>query len=346
MKHRLPLLWAVAAFALCSCQDSTSEQASCRGNLQMGDHYLFCHMSGRGEWTAYAVSQDGINFESIMNGDSVFSPTEVARIEGGTRDAYVCRRRDNSGFLMTTTDMNVDRSRVWNNYGIDLLTSADLINWHSTTLDFRQGPSIFSDSTEVSVYRDWSTICRVWAPQAIWDDNKQAFMVYFSMLNIPEENYDRIYYCYADSIFTTLTQPKLLFDWGYAASDADIQYVAADGLYHMLVKREGDRPGIVHSTSEHLEGPWKEPGLDEAITFDGRIHTEGVSSYQLAGDNTWRICYVVHERGRKTYHTGVADAHMRNFKEMQLMQGVDSPMQGSFLRITRDEYDRLRAMGR
>lgn len=30
----------------------------------------------------------------------------MAGIEGGTRDAYICRRHDDKGFLMVTTDMN------------------------------------------------------------------------------------------------------------------------------------------------------------------------------------------------------------------------------------------------
>jgi len=346
MKHFLLFGIALLCTLFCSCQENSPKQAQNRGNLQLGDHYLFCHMSGRGEWTAYAVSEDGVNFESVLDGDSVFSPCRLALLEGGTRDAYVCRRQDNTGFVMTTTDMKVEESRVWNNHGIDLLTSPDLVEWNGVTLDFRKGLEIFTDDGTPSVYQDWSHICRVWAPQAIWDDSKKAFMVYFSMLNQFEESYDRVYFCYADSSFTQLTRPKLLFDWGYATSDADIQFVPSDGLFHMLVKREGDRPGIVHSVSQSLTGPWKEPLDGESITFDGRTHTEGVSSFQLVGDSTWRICFVEHDGATKTYYMGHADAHMQHFKETELIRGLDSPMQGSFLRITQEEYDRLRSLKR
>ena len=62
------------------------------------------------------------------------------------------------------------------------------------------------------------------------------------MLNSKEENYDRMYYSYADKSFTKMTQPKLLFDWGYATIDADINLLE-DGLYHMLIKKEGSQPG-------------------------------------------------------------------------------------------------------
>ena len=61
-------------------------------NLQKGTYgYLYCHMSDRGEYTAYALSRDGYHYEDLNNGDAVFNPVEHARIEGGTRDAYITR---------------------------------------------------------------------------------------------------------------------------------------------------------------------------------------------------------------------------------------------------------------
>ena len=81
-------------------------------NPQKGDYgYLYCHMSGRGEWTAYAISRDGLNYKDIINGDSIFAPSVHARIEGGTRDAFICRTRDCKGYLMVTTDMCVKKKQ-------------------------------------------------------------------------------------------------------------------------------------------------------------------------------------------------------------------------------------------
>ena len=129
MKYHLILpLWLLVSFC-CSAQ-----------NLQKGSYgYLYCHMSDKGEWTAYAVSRDGLHYQDILGGDSIFSPTLHARIEGGTRDAYICRKHNGKGYLMVTTDMCVRRSHRWDNYGIDLLQSKDLITWSSVTFDFRQG---------------------------------------------------------------------------------------------------------------------------------------------------------------------------------------------------------------
>ena len=95
-------------------------------NTERGDYgYLYCHMSDHGEWTAYALSRDGLHYEDLFDGGPVFNNDEHARIEGGTRDAYIARSHDGNGFLMVTTDMCNRKSKHWFNYGIDLLHSSD-----------------------------------------------------------------------------------------------------------------------------------------------------------------------------------------------------------------------------
>lgn len=318
-------------------------------NCRKGDYgYLYCHMSGRGEWTAYAISRDGLHFHDIINGDSIFSPAEHARIEGGTRDAYICRKHDGDGYLMVTTDMCVRKSKVWDNYGIDLYTSDDLIHWASVTFDFRHGPGIFCDPDSPDVYNDWSTVNRVWAPQIFWDptykwsDGKTGgYFIYYSMWNRAEEAYDRMYYSYADETFTRLTKPRLLFDWGYATIDADINYLDADSLYHMMIKKEGGTPGLFTATAPSLTGPWGEPVADDYIDFEGKKKCEGVSAFQLAGDSTWRIGYIEYSSNPRRYRICRADKFMRNFSNPQDIEGVNGPQHGSFMSLTEEEYNRL-----
>lgn len=329
-----------------------------KGNPQSGDRYLYCHMSDRGQWTAYAISKDGMHYHDIICGDSIFSPYEMAGIEGGTRDAYICRKHDLSGYIMVTTDMKnsmtkrLGKKAEWDNYGINLLTSDDLIHWKSTTFDFRKGLSIFSDGKDSkrSIYKDWSTINRVWAPQIFWDADytwpdgkKGGYFIYYSLWNRDEQKYDKMYYSYADETFTTLTQPRLLFDWGYATIDADINFVPADGLYHMMIKKEGGQPGLFTSTSHSLTGPWPEPDAKDFVNFEGNKKCEGVSAFQLVGDSTWRIAYIEYSSRPRNYRICKADKYMRNFSSPQNIEGVNGPQHGSFMRITKEEYDRLQA---
>ena len=320
-------------------------------NLQQGDYgYLYCHMSDHGEWTAYALSRDGLHYRDLLGGKPVFNTQEHARIEGGTRDAYITRRHDGSGYLMVCTDMCVAKSKKWENYGIDLLQSDDLIHWTSVTLDFRQGPAIFCNPEAKSVYRNWSAVCRVWAPQIFWnpdflwdDGHRGGYMIYYSMLNRSEEQYDRMYYSYADETFTRLTQPQLLFDWGYATIDADINYVPADGLYHMLIKKEGGKPGIYTATSKQLTSGWGEPVENDYVSFEGQKKCEGSSAFQLIGDDTWRVAYVEYSSRPHRYRICQADDHLRNFRDPVDIEGVSAPQHGSFMRLTREEYERMEA---
>lgn len=130
MKKKLStVLLALAAFMPMTAQ-----------NLVKGDYgYLYCHMSDKGEWTAYAISRDGYNYQDINGGNPIFNPEEHARIEGGTRDAYITRMYNGKGYIMVTTDMCVRKSHKWDNYGIDLLKSKDL----------KTGPALPSISARV-----------------------------------------------------------------------------------------------------------------------------------------------------------------------------------------------------
>ena len=328
------------------------------GNCQKGDYgYLFCHMNDQGRaWTAYALSRDGFHYHDLLNGDSVFSDAEHARIEGATRDAYLFRKHDGTGYLMLCTDMNVGRFKdlkkksEWDNYGICLLRSNDLIHWESTSFDYRQGAGIFMDPDAAHVYKDWSSINRVWAPQAVWDADyiwpdgrRGGYFVYYSMWNRAEEPYDRMYYSYADETFTRLTQPRLLFDWGYATIDADINWVEADRQWHMMIKKEGGTPGLFTSASPSLTGVWPEPSNDDYIHFEGNWKCEGVSAFQLADRDDWVIGYIEYSSRPKNYRLCLADKTMRNFREPRNIEGVSRPQHGSFLRITKEEYEQLQA---
>lgn len=318
-------------------------------NIQKGDYgYLYCHMSDRGEYTAYALSRDGYNYEDILGGEAIFNPEEHARIEGGTRDTFIARSFDGKGYVMVTTDMCVRKSRVWNNYGIDLLRSRDLIHWESVTFDFRQGPKIFCNPENPDVYDDFSTINRVWAPQIFWnphylwpDGELGGYMIYYSMLNRKEEKYDRMYYSYADKSFTRLTKPQLLFDWGYATIDADINYLESDSLFHMLIKKEGGQSGIYTATAPTLHGPWSAPIEDDYVDFEGHKKCEGPSAFQLLGDDTWRVAYIEYSSKPKHYRICKADKYLRNFSDPVDIEGVTGPQHGSFMRLTKKEYKRL-----
>lgn len=348
MKKKLTRLKGLALGVLAFLLSAFSAFAQ---NLQKGTYgYLYCHMSDMGEFTAYALSRDGLNYHDLNDGKAIMNPKELALIEGGQRDAYICRKSDcGKGYLMVTTDMCVAKSKQWFNYGINLLKSDDLIHWTSTTFDFRKGNEIFCDSESPDVITDWSKINRVWAPQIFWDPNhvwpdgeKGGYFIYYSIWSSNEgDKYDRMVYSYADKTFTKLTKPRVLFDWGYATIDADINYLESDGMYHMLIKKEGGHPGIFHTKSNCLTGPWPEPDEKDFVNFEGKKKCEGSSAFQIEGEKGWRVAYIQYSDRPKHYRICKADEHLSNFHDPIDIVGVTGPQHGSFMRLTKKEYKRL-----
>lgn len=127
-------------------------------------------------------------------------------------------------------------------------------------------------------------------PSYVWaDGTKGGYMIYYSLLNPAEDQYDRVFYSYADATFTRLTKPRLLVDWGYATIDADINYVPADGLYHMLIKKEGGTPGIFAATATKLTGPYKIKDENDYVKFEGNKKCEAAlpSSWWATLPGAW-----------------------------------------------------------
>ena len=298
-------------------------------NLQRGSYgYLYCHMSDNGEFTAYALSRDGLHYHDLNEGKAVMDAGQLAGIEGGQRDAYVCRKSDSGkGYLMVTTDMCVAKSKQWYNYGINLLKSDDLIHWTSTTFDFRKGNEIFCDPE---------------SPDIIANGEKGGYFIYYSIWSFNDnDKYDRMVYSYADKTFTKLTKPRLLFDWGYATIDADINYLESDHQYHMLIKKEGGHPGIFQTKAGQLTGPWPEPDENDFVSFEGNKKCEGSSAFQIIGEKGWRVAYIQYSDRPKHYRICQTDEYLKGFHDPVDIQGVTAPQHGSFMRLTKKEYKRL-----
>jgi hypothetical protein len=238
------------------------------------------------------------------------------------------------------------KSGIWNNYGMDLLTSPDLIHWEGTTFDFRQGKSVFSDpDATTDCYKtddEYAKINRVWAPQIIWDESVDKYLVYYSLLSTNTgDSYDKIYYSYADEDFKTLTQPRMFFDPGFSVIDADILYNPYDGLYHMYYKREaagGQDRGVYEATSPVLVGgTWTDI---THVTNEGTAQVEGSSHIRRINEDTYNLYYMRYSEGYvykvcETNHVGI------NTTASVDLKGTGSFQHGSFITLTETEYKML-----
>ena len=317
--------------------------------------YLYCFMNAGKEITNFALGakeDKGRVFHVLLDGEEIFDTEQVAGIEHGTRDAYIGRAEASDGYFITTTDMKQHASGVWNNHGINLVRSRDLIHWEGTTFDFNRGKSIFSDpDVTTGVYdtdEEYARINRVWAPQFIWDKDynggEGAYLVYYSILSTNEgDNHDRIFYSYADREFKTLTQPRVFFDPGISVIDADIVYNPYDSLYHMYYKREGasgTERGIYEATSKKLVGgTWTEV---MHVTNEGSEQVEGSSTVRRINEDMYNLYYMRYSGGNaykycETDHLGLNVTHSSN------VEGTGAFQHGSVMTVTEEEYRLLQA---
>lgn len=315
--------------------------------------YLYCYMNSGKEITNYALGtkeDNGRVFNQLNDGKEIFDTEALCGIEHGSRDAYMQKGQRDHEWFMTVTDMCNAKSKVWNNYGIDLLRSNDLIHWESTVFDFRQGKKIFSDPDAVTdLYKtdeEYAKIRRVWAPQFIWDpaafNGQGGYLVYYSVLSDNAgDNHDRIVYSYADKDFKTLTQPRIFHDPGYSVIDCDIVYNDYDGKYHLWIKHEGasgTERGIWHLTSDRLVGDdWT---YVDHNGNEGSENVEGSSAIRRINEDDMNIYYMRYSGGSH-YKVCTADHLGTNVKPSSDLGGNGAFQHGSVLYVNEAEYTLL-----
>lgn len=102
--------------------------------------------------------------------------------------------------------------------------------------------------------------------------------------------------------------------------------------YHYQDINEGK---AIFDTQEHarIEGGTR----DAYIT---RTHN-GKGYLMVTTDDTWRVAYIQYSDHPKHYRICKADQYLRNFSDPVDIEGVTAPQHGSFMRITKKEYNRL-----
>lgn len=307
------LLLGISLLSLTSCHPKSSDYTA----------YLFAYFTGNGpgqEQVHYAISKDGYHYRALNNNQPVIDSKEIST-SGGVRDPHILRGQDGI-FYMVLTDLYVPEMG-WENTAMVLLKSSDLINWSHTVLDI---PELYPDN--------FGDVNRVWAPQTIYDQNTEKYMIYWSMRH--NQDADIIYYAYANADFTGLeAEPKqLLFKRG-ACIDGDI--VFKDGTYHLFFKNEDrDAKGIMFATSDKINEGYE---VQEGYVDQTDSAVEGSGTFQLIGTDQYILMYDRYTSGK--YQFCVSD-DLKNFKVIDEDISMNfHPRHGSIIPITQDEMDKL-----
>ncbi|MFT3781354.1 MAG: glycoside hydrolase family 43 protein [Nibricoccus sp.] len=240
--------------------------------------FFYHHTAGEGLHLAW--SRDGFSWE-ILGGDQPYLRPVVG--EGKLlRDPCLYRGPDGVYRLVWTTS--------WKGKTIGYASSRDLIHW--------------SEQKAIPVMEQEPATQNCWAPEVVWDDAKQHFLIFWSSTVLgqfretensnkgPTTNH-RIY-ATTTKDFIHFTPTTLLYDGGFNVIDATL---ARDGeRWLMFVKNETATPTLEKNIrlvrAETPEGPFS--AASPAIT--GRYWAEGPSAIKV-GD-VWRVYFDKHRENK------------------------------------------------
>ena len=291
--------------------------------------YLFTYFpSNSDENIYYAVASKDNPFQfTVLNNGKRMMAADTVSVKHGLRDPHLTRGHGDGYYYMVATDMR--SAEGWSsNRGIVMMRSNDLVNWEHHTVHF---PTRYAGT-------DFAQVKRVWAPEVIWDDEAQKYMVYFSLLGAGADNtYDKVYRCYANSDFSDLEDtPQWMYDRGSATIDMDI--IRVDDTYHGFYKNETSG-GIGHVTAPSLTGQWTLVSNAVQQTTEA---VEGVGAYKLINEDTYVLMYDCYNNGHYQFCT-TSDFNTFNVAANTQTTGAFTPRHGSVMAITNEEYEGIEA---
>ena len=285
----------------------------------MRNKYLFAYFLGNEphqERICFAVSEDGYHFTPLNGNKPVITQTKGKQC---VRDPYIFKGQDDFYYIVGT-DMKCIEG--WeSNHSLVVWRSKDLIDWSDENIiDMCDLGEDFADTT------------RAWAPQAIWDEKENMYMLYWAH-STKRDNTAGMYYAYTKD-FRTITEPKPLYCRHCQTIDGDIIYNEKEKLYYLYFKYEESQT-IAYVTSEKLTGPYKDEPVVVSLATSG---VEGSEMYKIQGTDKWVMVMDEYSKGR-FFMQQTTDFH--SFIPVEDYDMDFGPRHGSITAITEEEYERL-----
>ncbi len=293
--------------------------------------YLFAHFIGEqkdGEQLYFSLSKDGLNWKDLNHGKPVlYSKTG----EMGVRDPFLVKDEKNGKYYIIATDLRIEAGKGWRVAQYE--GSRDLIVWESNDL------VNWSEERAITVGVEGAGC--VWAPEAIYDNEKDMFFVFWaSMVKEGDTEPKQRIYCAYTKDFKTFTETEKYIERENHIIDTTIVY--DKGMYYRFSKDETTKT-VNLDCSESLRGEFKKIKAD---TIDSMYGVEGPECYLLPDGETW--CLIVDRFAEGKGYLPIvtkdlASGELTVLEDLQYDMGVNKKRHGGVLKITDEEYDRLYA---
>ncbi len=302
--------------------------------------YLFAYFTGNAvaeQKIRFATSTDGKKFSALNSGNPTVTQktgTECAR------DPYLFYSEKENCYYLLATDYDYSHNN-WSDAQSTMTVwkSNDLIKWTSEThIDAKNIPGNSFENN-------------LWAPQALWDDAEQKYMVYYST-NV--NNSKTVVYSYTTDLLdvTKYSAPQKISDFSFSIIDADITKVGDE--YVMFAKYEGQSRiyAAVSSSPNSFSNPVKIISTSESTDFEGPQLYKTTNGYNLAFDNFNNNGNVwVHEftdaqfadfmsQIKSASSSKISIASYYSTTINQSNDGIN-PRHGSFISISDEQYNAL-----
>ena len=292
--------------------------------------YLFTHFTetnGDQEYVWFAVSRDGLHFTDLGSDEPLLKSKLGTK---GVRDPFIVYDEKLKKYFIIATDL-LTTSGNWYNFShkgrrsIIIWESEDLINWSEERL------------CQVGIK---NAGC-VWAPEAIFCKEKDAWFVFFASC-VKEKG--RLHH--KQRIYGTFTKDFKEFTPTFKFIDAktdviDTNIVWDNGYYYRFSKDETHKKITIERSQTLVDGSWESIHSDVFANFFG---LEGPETYYLEKQQKW--CLIADQyHTHKGYTPFVCDdLSTGNFVQLnkdQFNMGKRKKRHGGVIKITDEQYDKL-----
>lgn len=291
--------------------------------------YLFAHFIGEekdGEQIYFSLSRDGLHWQDLNEGKPVlYSKTGT----GGVRDPFLVRHPETGRIYLIATDLRMETGREWKDArengsrSIIVWETEDMVHWS------------LERSCEVGIREAGD----VWAPEAVYDREKEAFLVFFASWVRREgeaEGRHRIYAAYTKD-FAKYSETFLYMERDRDVIDTTI--LEQNGRFYRVSKDETSARLLLEA-SDSLTGEFKQIESPAQDMLEG---VEGPEGYLLP-DGTWCLIADRFRLGQGYLPMLTKDLASGDFRILSSEEydfGETKKRHGGILQITEEEYERL-----
>lgn len=244
--------------------------------------YLFTYFKGEeddGEQIYFAASRDGLFWEDLNDGKPVLVSDVGTK---GIRDPFPVYDPQTEKYYIIATDLRAASGQGWQE--AKRFGSRDLLVWESRDL------IKWSEVRQCTVGIPKSGC--VWAPEAIYDKEKEQFFVFFASWIGDRQSGNgkqKIYACYTRD-FKEFTDSFLYIEREDDVIDTTI--IEADGAYFRISKNETSKR-LILERGESLTGEFHEI---QSELLERLCGIEGPQCYQLS-DGRWCLIADYYSKG-------------------------------------------------